>query len=54
MMKSQHTRPESTFAVGLAVAVGSTAALAQTGSRTGSGAFATYAYGDGEEPGELI
>lgn len=53
MMKSKHTRPGITFAVALAVALGSTAALAQTGSRTGSGAFATYAYGDGEEPGEL-
>ena len=53
-MKSKHTRPGVTFAVALAVALGSTAALAQTGSRTGSGAFATYAYGAGEEPGELI
>ena len=53
-IKSKHTRPGLTLAVALALALGSTAALAQTGSRTGSGAFATYAYGAGEEPGELV
>lgn len=52
--KSKHTNSGVTVAVALAVALGSTAALAQTGSRVGSGAFATYAYGDGEEPGELV
>lgn len=53
-MKSKHANRGVTFAVALAVALGSTAALAQTGSRVGSGAFATYAFGDGEEPGELV